>query len=70
VIRVGTGFVIGEGRSVRVQICGCAMNEFRTDGHFASMVGKQGDEAMIGWYVKNQGREYKKLHSDHQLALF
>jgi putative transposase len=25
---------------------------------------------MIGRYVKNQGKEYSKLHSDHQLALF
>jgi putative transposase len=27
-------------------------------------------EAMIGKYVKNQGDEYHKLHSNHQLALF
>ena len=44
--------------------------EFWTDGYFASTVGKQGDEAMIGNYVKNQGGAYHKLHSDHQLALF
>lgn len=44
--------------------------EFWTDGYFASTVGKHGDEAMIGEYVKNQGNEYHKLHSDHQLALF
>ena len=44
--------------------------EFWTDGYFASTVGKHGDEAMIGRYVKNQGKEYHKLHSDHQLALF
>ena len=46
--------------------------EFWTDGYFASTVGKHGDEAMIGNYVKNQGKDevYKKLHSDHQLALF
>ena len=44
--------------------------EFWTDGYFASTVGKQGDEVMIGNYVKNQGGEYHKLHSDHQLALF
>ena len=44
--------------------------EFWTDGYFASTVGKHGDEAMIGKYVKNQGSEYRKLHSDHQLALF
>ena len=44
--------------------------EFWTDGYFASTVGKHGDETMIGNYVKNQGREYVKLHDDHQLALF
>ncbi|MDE9430509.1 IS200/IS605 family transposase [Xenorhabdus bovienii] len=44
--------------------------EFWTDGYFASMVGKHGDEQMIGRYVKNQDKEYHKLHSDHQLALF
>ncbi|REF28698.1 REP element-mobilizing transposase RayT [Xenorhabdus cabanillasii] len=44
--------------------------EFWTDGYFASTVGKHGDEQMIGRCVKNQGKEYDKLHSDHQLALF
>ena len=44
--------------------------EFWTDGFFASTVGKHGDEATIGKYVKNQGNEYHKLHSDYQLALF
>ena len=44
--------------------------EFWTDGYFASTVGKHGDEAMIGKYVKNQGKQYQKLYSDHQLALF
>ena len=44
--------------------------EFWTDGYFVSTVGKHGDEAMIGKYVKNQGKEYHKLHADHQLALF
>lgn len=44
--------------------------KFWTDGFFASTVGKHGDEAMIGKYVKNQGNEYHKLHSDYQLALF
>ena len=44
--------------------------EFWTDGYFASTVGKHGDETMIGNYVRNQGKEYAKLHSDHQLALF
>ena len=27
-------------------------------------------EAMIGAYVKKQGNEYHKLHSDYPLALF
>ena len=44
--------------------------EFRTDGYFVSSVGKHGDETMIGNYVKNQGKEYTKLHNDHQLVLF
>lgn len=44
--------------------------ELWTDGYFASTVGKHGDEAMIGDYVRNQGNEYQKLHSDHQLGLF
>ncbi len=44
--------------------------EFWSDGYFGSTVGKHGNEEMIGKYVKNQGNEYQKLHSDHQLALF
>ena len=44
--------------------------EFWSDGYFVSTVGKHGDEAMIGKYVKGQGGEYQKLHSNHQLALF
>ena len=44
--------------------------EFWSDGYFASTVGKHGDETMIGNYVKEQGGQYQKLHSDHQLALF
>jgi putative transposase len=44
--------------------------EFWTDGYFASTVGKHGDETMIGRYVKSHGKEYHKLHSDHQLTLF
>lgn len=44
--------------------------EFWTDGYFASTVGKHGSEAMISQYVKGQGKGYKKLHEDHQLALF
>lgn len=53
--------------NVRKQLWG---GEFWTDVFFASTVGKHGDEAMIGKYVKNQGNEYNKLHSDYQLALF
>ena len=44
--------------------------EFWTDGYYASTVGKHGDEAMIGKYVKEQGGKYQKLHTDHQLAFF
>ena len=44
--------------------------EFWTDGYFTSTVGKYGNENMIGKYVKNQGKEYKKLHKNHQLAFF
>jgi len=44
--------------------------EFWSDGYFASTVGKHGNEAMIGNYVKGQGGQYQKLHNDHQLALF
>ena len=44
--------------------------EFWTDGYFASTVGKHGDEKQIANYVKNQGKEYKNLHHDHQLRLF
>jgi len=44
--------------------------EFWTDGYFTSTVGKHGNENMIGKYVKNQGKEYKKLHEDYQLAFF
>ena len=44
--------------------------EFWTDGYFTSKVGKYGNENMIGKYVKNQGKEYKKLHEDRQLAFF
>jgi REP element-mobilizing transposase RayT len=44
--------------------------EFWTDGFFASTVGKHGNEDMIGKYVKNQGKEYTKLHEDRQLVFF
>ena len=44
--------------------------EFWSDGYFASTVGKHGNEDTIGNYVRNQGKEYQKLHEDRQLALF
>ena len=44
--------------------------EFWSDGYFASTVGKYGNENMIGKYVKNQGKEYNKLHENMQLTLF
>ena len=44
--------------------------EFWTDGYFTSTVGKHGNENMIGKYVKNQGKEYKKLYEDYQLTFF
>ncbi len=44
--------------------------EFWRDGYFAGSVGKPGDEAMIGKYVKNQGGNCQEFHSDHPLALF
>lgn len=52
---------------VRKQLWG---GEFWKDGYFASTVGKHGDEALIGRYVRNQGEEYQKLYADYQLALF
>ena len=52
---------------VKMQLWG---GEFWTDGYFASTVGKHGNEAIIGNYVKNQGQEYTKRHNDYQLALF
>jgi REP element-mobilizing transposase RayT len=44
--------------------------EFWTDGYFATTVGKHGDEHMIANYVKEQGKNYEKLHEDRQLRLF
>ena len=44
--------------------------EFWSDGFFASTVGKHGDEAVIGKYVRDQGKTYEQLHSDHQLTMF
>ena len=45
--------------------------EFWSDGYYVGTVGKHGNEAVIGNYVREQGREtdYKKLYSQ-QLSLF
>ena len=53
--------------SVKKQLWG---GEFWSDGYFASTVGRHGNENMIGNYVRNQGKEYQKLHEDMQLAMF
>ena len=52
---------------VKTQLWG---GEFWTDGYFGSTVGKHGNEEMISKYVKNQGGDYSKLHSNYQLTLF
>ena len=44
--------------------------EFWTDGYFGSTVGKHGSEEMIANYVKDQGNNYSKIYSKHQLILF
>ena len=45
--------------------------EFWSDGYFAGMVSKHGDESVIANYVISQGRnDYEKLHEDYQLKLF
>jgi REP element-mobilizing transposase RayT len=44
--------------------------EFWSDGDFASMVGKHGDERMIAKYVEAQGSEYLQLHRNEQMTLF
>ena len=44
--------------------------EFWSDGYFASTVGRHGNEETISSYVKKQGKKYKKIHEDRQLALF
>jgi putative transposase len=43
--------------------------EFWSDGYFASTVGKHGDEHMIARYVKEQDKDYLKLHRDEPLEL-
>jgi len=44
--------------------------EYWSDGYFASTVGCHGNEETISSYVKKQGKKYKKIHEDRQLALF
>ena len=44
--------------------------EFWNDGYFASTIGKHGNEKMISTYVKDQGKEYTKLHENRQLTVF
>ena len=48
--------------------------EFWSDGYFASMVDKHGDEQVIARCVQGQGsshvQDYKTIHSANQLALF
>jgi hypothetical protein len=39
-------------------------------GRFTRTVTNRGDDAMLGRYVKNEGKEYNRLHSDYQLTLF
>jgi REP element-mobilizing transposase RayT len=53
--------------SVKKQLWG---GEFWSDGYFVSTVGEHGNENIIGNYVKNQGKEYQKLHEDYQIKLF
>ena len=51
---------------VKKQLLG---GEFWADGYFASTVGKYGDEQMVANYVKNRGKQYKKIRSHHQLSM-
>jgi putative transposase len=59
--------ILKECPEVKKQLWG---GEFWSDGYFAATVGKHGDERMISSYVKEQGREYLRLHRDDQLSLF
>jgi len=59
--------VMGRCPQVKKQLWG---GEFWTDGYYADTVGKHGNKQMMGTYVKQQGRTYKKLHQDYQLVLF
>ncbi len=44
--------------------------EFWTDGYYANIVGKHGNENTIGDYVKKQGTKNQKLYENRQLSLF
>ena len=43
--------------------------KFWTSGYYVNTVGQYGNETVIANYVKNQGKQYKKIHST-QLSLF
>lgn len=43
--------------------------EFWTDGYFASIVGRHGNEKMIGDHVRKRGGTHHQLHEDRQLAV-
>ena len=58
-------------RQVSTHDAGQKVGSYRSyEGITSSTVGKHGDEQMIAKYVKGQGGNYQKLHSDHQLVLF
>ena len=40
------------------------------EGYYAGIVGKHGNEKLIGKYVREQRGKCEKLHSDYQLPLF
>ncbi|AFY73597.1 transposase [Synechococcus sp. PCC 7502] len=44
--------------------------EFWSDGYYASIVGKHGNEGMVKKYVEAQGKDYTGLHINNQLELF
>ena len=68
--RVTAREVCRHSSGVKKQLWG---GEFWSDGYFASMVGKHGDEQVIARCVQGQGsshvQDYKKINSANQLAL-
>jgi REP element-mobilizing transposase RayT len=60
-------YVFGRMPELKKQLWGSSL---WTSGYYASTVGKHGSEAVIGRYVKEQGRapEYVQIHKD-QLRL-